>query len=321
MRHVTHEFGTPEQGDAPLHSVTPMFGEVAGGDLVPPSPTAGGVFSEADVAEHPQDLEILPAVTHTESVAATPSDDSLGGSLGAPNLSSTAIWEQVRLLILDGSLRPGARLSQVQLAAQLGVSRTPLREALRRLQAEGLITAERGRQVHVANIDVDELDAIYAARISLESLAAHIGVPRLDEADRDGLRSAFSRIENPVEDYSVWAVAHHEFHRLMTAHAGSAMCDLLSGLEHRSERYRRVLLYEVADQRRWDDSTHQHRMLLDACVAGNADEARRLVAHHLATQALDMMTSLEPAHEPIAVRAALRLTLNEPDGRSIKSRR
>lgn len=278
------------------------------------------MLSGAAAAHRNRDLETLTAVTRTEG-APQPSGLPTGGSAEAPSLSSTAIWEKLHGLILDGSLRPGTRLSQVRLAAELGVSRTPLREALRRLQAEGLITAERGRQVHVAEIDVGELETIYAARITLESLAVYISVPRMDAHDRDGLMRAFAKIEKPIEDYSAWALAHSEFHRLMTVHAGSRMRDLLNGLEHRSQRYRRVLLHETADQRRWEDSTHQHRNLLDACTNGDTDEARRLVAHHLATQALNMMTTLKPSYEPIVVRTALRLALNETDGRSVDDSR
>lgn len=260
-------------------------------------------------------------VTHTDGAPAEPCDAPEHPSAHAPGRSSTAVWENLRELILDGSLRPGARLSQVRLAAELGVSRTPLREALRRLQAEGLITAERGRQVHVAEIDVAELETIYAARIMLETLAVYVSVPRMDGGGRDELVQAFGKIQNPIEGYAAWAAAHREFHRLMTVHAGSYLCDLISGLEHRSQRYRRVLLHESADRRRWDDSTQQHRCLLDACMANDAHEARRLVAHHLATQALNMMTTLQPSYEPVAVRAALRLIPSETIGRGIDDAR
>src|SRR3954468_2579677 len=76
----------------------------------------------------------------------------------------------LRECILDGTLSPGTKLSQVSLAAQLGVSRTPLREVLRMLQEEGLVEIEPNQRTRVAGLDPEELDEIYASRILLETL-------------------------------------------------------------------------------------------------------------------------------------------------------
>src|SRR5690348_2858352 len=77
----------------------------------------------------------------------------------------------LRECILDGTLTPGTKLSQVTLAEQLGVSRTPLREVLRMLQEEGLVEIEPNQRTRVATLDPQELDDVYAARIMVETLA------------------------------------------------------------------------------------------------------------------------------------------------------
>src|SRR5438552_10591668 len=89
----------------------------------------------------------------------------------------------LRRRILDGTILPGTTLSQVQLAQQLGVSRTPLREALRLLQEERLVVAEHNRRVRVAGINLGELEALYASRIMLEPLALALSIPCLTQAD------------------------------------------------------------------------------------------------------------------------------------------
>src|SRR6202162_6569657 len=76
----------------------------------------------------------------------------------------------LRECILDGTLSPGTKLSQVSLAAQLGISRTPLREVLRMLQEEGLVEIEPNQRTRVAGLDPEELDAVYASRILLENV-------------------------------------------------------------------------------------------------------------------------------------------------------
>src|ERR1700733_10276393 len=95
----------------------------------------------------------------------------------------------LRECILDGTLPPGTKLSQVSLAAQLGISRTPLREVLRMLQEEGLVEIEPNQRTRVAGLDPQELDDVYASRILLETLAlsmtiGHFGTASRKEAKR-----------------------------------------------------------------------------------------------------------------------------------------
>ena len=105
------------------------------------------------------------------------------------------VYTSLRESILNGALPPGESLSQVQLASQLGVSRGPLREAVRMLQREGLVEAEVNRRGRVSSFSIDDLEQLYAMRIVHESLAIRINVPRFVKRDIDALRGCLRRME------------------------------------------------------------------------------------------------------------------------------
>ena len=99
------------------------------------------------------------------------------------------VYSSLRESILNGTLPPGESLSQVQLANQLGVSRGPLREAVRMLQREGLVEAEVNRRGRVSSFSIDDLEQLYAMRIVHESLAIRINVPRFTKRDIEDRKS------------------------------------------------------------------------------------------------------------------------------------
>src|SRR5690348_6275476 len=122
---------------------------------------------------------------------------------GGPGVQG--IYGRLRDEILGGDLAPGEVLNQVHLARRLGVSRTPLREALRMLQAEGLVRSEHQRRMRVISVDPAEIDALYAERILLESLGIALTVPLLAPGELTAIRSALDRMHageatgNPAE--------------------------------------------------------------------------------------------------------------------------
>src|SRR5919198_5195360 len=99
-----------------------------------------------------------------------------GRTLGSQELSTELVHERLRDGILRGEFDPRVPISQVQLAARLGVSRTPLREALRMLQREGLIDSEPNRRVRVAELSLADLEQLYASRVVIEALAVRLSV-------------------------------------------------------------------------------------------------------------------------------------------------
>ena len=236
-------------------------------------------------------------------------------TLVTAELSTEVVHDRLRRAILRGELDPTVPLSQVQLAARLGVSRTPLREALRMLQREGLIDSEPNRRVRVAELSVADLEQQYASRVLLEALAVRLTVPVYTDDDLAELRQALAKMnELKGRDLDLWESAHNSFHRLLRRYAGARICQLADDLSDHTERYRRVYM---AEPRAWSAAAAEHAAIADACTGGNAAAASTHLARHLARTALTLIAQFNPEHEPAPVREALRLVTAGADALTV----
>ncbi len=217
------------------------------------------------------------------------------------------VYSYLRKKILDGTVPPGTVLSQVQLAQEIGVSRTPLREALRMLQEEGLVLAEHNHRVRVADIDIGELESFYASRIMLESLAIALSIPRLTQDDFDKLASALDQMDAASErrDMQSWDEGNRQFHAVLSSYTEGQLRETIKRSIDASERYRRIKLQNLS--RSWEVAEVEHQAIFEACRKGNRDAAVDLLARHLARTALTVIALADPEYEPTAVRTALRL--------------
>jgi DNA-binding GntR family transcriptional regulator len=214
-------------------------------------------------------------------------------------------FTRVREAILRGEIPANEPISQVKLAERLGISRTPLREALRMLEREGLLTSEPNRRVRVPPLSVSDLEQIYASRIVIEALAIGLSVPhfteqqltRLTQLIRDMTRASEAR------DLDAWTAPHREFHATLRAYAGARICDLAGSLADHSERYHRVHMSEPAS---WSSADLEHEAIVDACRERDVTLATRRLASHLARTPLSILALAHPEHEPATVRSALR---------------
>ena len=214
----------------------------------------------------------------------------------------------LRECILDGTLTPGTKLSQVSLAKQLGVSRTPLREVLRMLQEEGLVEIEPNQRTRVAGLDPQELDDVYASRILLETLALSMTLGTFTAADRKESRRLLTVMRRAAKsgDFGEWFAAHADYHRLITGGAGEAMKRQLQTLADRTIRYIRI--YQVSDPHSWQAAGDvEHAQILQALVTGDEPTALIGMAHHLARTALRVLADCAPGYEPAAVTHAVAL--------------
>ncbi|MBS1843694.1 MAG: GntR family transcriptional regulator [Actinobacteria bacterium] len=220
--------------------------------------------------------------------------------------SSDQVYEQVREAILNGELAPGTVMSQVALADELGISRTPLREALRMLQSEGLIDAEPNRRVRVAPMTPSDLEDLCIIRVTLEAEALRLSVPRMTPEDLAGLEGYMAEMAHyaAAEDYRRWVVPHRAFHRALTAAAGDRLNQLLGQLFDYAERYRRLHIGHGPSA--W--ATAGHRDILDACKRGDKELGAKLLASHLARTAFEVSELLDPAYEPVKLKEALEHT-------------
>jgi len=222
------------------------------------------------------------------------------------------LHQHLRECVLDGRLAPGQPISQVELAQQLGVSRTPLREALRMLQEEGLVDAETNQRMRVSPFDPSQLDADYACRILLESLAADITAPSLVGAKLDELDGLLEAMESAgaASDTEAWIMHHSTFHGTLTGGANGLLLKQLRSYADRSVRYIRI--YRPAEPRAWTASGHdEHVGVVEAVRQRDVAELRSLLATHLARTALRVLADFAPSYEPTAVRRSLAIVANE----------
>jgi GntR family transcriptional regulator, rspAB operon transcriptional repressor len=239
--------------------------------------------------------------------AATQSGEPVSGTVAAPEeLSTEIVYSRLRDGILRGDFDPEAPISQVRLAAELGVSRTPLREALRMLQRDGLIDSEPNRRVRIAPLTVTELEQLYAGRILVECLTARLAVAALSADDLAEMRRLLAEMAAPAEqaNFDAWDLRHRAFHGLLKKPTGDRLTLLASDLFDHTERYRRVYL---AEPRSWAAAEQDHAAIYAACQAGDAARAGALVARHLGRTALVVIAMAAPEHDPVPVREALRM--------------
>jgi DNA-binding GntR family transcriptional regulator len=188
---------------------------------------------------------------------------------------------EVRRSILRGVLAPGQRFSVAELARQMDLSHIPVREALRRLEGQGLIELKHARSAMVVPLSVDDIEGIYGLRKMIEpELAARSADTRTPE-QIDRLSSLIEAFEDDDSE-AVW-LAHHQFHLALVEPAASAW-DLrtLDQLWAAAERYTR-LVFDFAEIARTERSRREriHTTILDAVRDGDADAIREAVAAHL----------------------------------------
>ncbi|GAA0537363.1 GntR family transcriptional regulator [Saccharopolyspora subtropica] len=203
-----------------------------------------------------------------------------------PALPSTSRRHQVadvlRAAIVDGTLQPGEKLRERDLAAELNISRAPIREALRQLEQEGLVVSYPYRGTEVLGISQEEVtEVLVPIRLTLERFAVRTVLPRLTEDDFTHLAGLVDRMAElaAAEDYAGLADADVEFHAFLITRSGHPHCLQLWN----------VIQPRLVAQFRRDAPAHpsvkavpeQHARLLEALRSGNVERACEAVAAHI----------------------------------------
>lgn len=191
---------------------------------------------------------------------------------------ATSVYERIREAILSGRFAAGQLLGENALAAEFGTSRTPVREALHRLEIEQLVErASRGVRVRASS--PEEILDIYEVRITLEGAAAKGAAQRATELDLVRLRAAQEAMRAVGDDPAERARTNRAFHEaLWQASHSPTLDDLLRRLHAHLIRYPTTTL---AHGTRWDEVLEQHDAMLAAIQARDADGARRLAEEHM----------------------------------------
>jgi len=188
----------------------------------------------------------------------------------------------LRLSILDGSLAPGERLGVTEVAARLGVSQTPAREALQQLAGEGLVRVNAYRGAYVAELSPEEYEELFAARLGLESLAARLGAAAIDDAGLERMRAALAAMAEAADggDVDAFLEADRAFHREHYLASGrERLWERVISLRYASERYTRIG-YALRDVG-MADVVARHAKLLRAVERRDGEAAGDLTARDL----------------------------------------
>lgn len=220
--------------------------------------------------------------------------------------AAAAVHAHLRSLILQGVFPPGAQLNQVELAPLLGVSRTPLREAIRMLQEEGLVEAQPQKRARIVGFDPSHLEAVYVQRVLLEGLAATLTASSIGDEDLErivALQAEMRRYAG-AEDRDGWHVAHKAFHLQLVAGVTPHIQRAILNHIDRSDHYRLMSLYRD-NPRSWATGDAEHEEIVAAYVRRDGAAAAAALATHLARTALSLIAQLAPGHDPAAIRVAL----------------
>lgn len=188
------------------------------------------------------------------------------------------VYLAIRQEILDGTLKPGDRLQEEQLARQFGTSRTPIREALRKLEVENFVNYSPYRGTIVAEVSADEIPDLLEVRILVESLIIRRAVKNVTSEDIKRLRALIEEGER-LKDPSEIMANVDLFNATMFA---LGKCENLEALNMRiREVLKRVVVSKYLHPKRHTEAVAEHRLLVDALEAKDADLAVKRIVEHL----------------------------------------
>jgi DNA-binding GntR family transcriptional regulator len=198
---------------------------------------------------------------------------------------SAYAYEELRRRILSGEMGPGSTIAQQQVAEEMGVSTTPVREALRRLDAEGLVSISAHRDALVATLSHDEFASMNEVRQNLDPLGARLGAARRTDSEARLVESTLAVLETfETNSGSDYMIAHRNFHRAVyEASHNDLLISTLEGLWDKAERYRQARVNSTPLT-----TAHLHRIRTEhteiaaAVVAGDPERAERAMKVHMA---------------------------------------
>jgi DNA-binding GntR family transcriptional regulator len=222
--------------------------------------------------------------------------------------ASSDVHQYLRNQILANLIPPETILSQVEVASCLDVSRTPVREALRMLQEEGLVGAEPNCRCRVLGFNPQELEALYVSRIANEGISAAVTVGGMSDDDLVNLSSLLREMKKDEDGgvFSRWIENHRLFHEMLFSGATPMLRQRMSEDCRRSERYvYNALQSGLTDMFR--RAAREHRQIVDACRSRDSASVVEILTNHLARAGIDIIAELAPYWEPKTLRAAARL--------------
>lgn len=203
-------------------------------------------------------------------------------------------YERMKAMIGNGEILPGTRISEAEVSALLGLGRTPVREALERLHAEGFVIRSANGRLAVASLSVREAADLFAVRVVLEEMVAEEATRNATPESLDGLRKTVTAMELAASAGLGAEVARYgeEFHYRLLEMAGNAVTKrLLQNLREHIRRYRSVA--PKSDIGRCEIAAREHRQIYEAVASRDAEKAGRLMREHLRNSTVALLQSLK----------------------------
>lgn len=203
------------------------------------------------------------------------------------------VFNTLRQAIITGEFAPGERLMEIALANRLGVSRTPVREAIRKLELEGLVVMIPRKGAEVARITEKDLRDVLEVRSSLEELAAELATERMNDESKKKIELSLKQFENAIasNDNAAIADSDMEFHDTIFEATGNArLIQIISNLREQIYRYR---LEYVKDTEYHAILLKEHKELVKSMFSGQKTEARQIMRRHIDNQEMTVIRNIK----------------------------
>lgn len=191
------------------------------------------------------------------------------------------VTETLREAIVSGVLRPGERLMEIQLAEELGVSRTPVRESIRKLELEGFVVMVPRRGTYVADLSIKDINEVYEIRTVLDVLAAGLAAERITEEELEELERILVQIGESIEENDVENLIEldSEFHDILyQASRNDRLVGIINNLREQFTRFRSISMQYPG---RLKNTLEEHTRLVEAIAQRNTDLAQQVAREHM----------------------------------------
>lgn len=203
------------------------------------------------------------------------------------------VCETLREAIRKGVLKPGERLMEIQLADELGVSRTPVREAIRKLELEGYVIMMPRRGTYVANLSIRDINEVFEIRTALDSLASGLAAERITDEELERLQRLLVHISEYIEENDMEKIvaADTEFHDILyQASRNTRLVGIIVNLREQMTRFRSM---SMGFPGRLRETLAEHKKIVDAIAQGDVKEAQQAAEYHMEKSEQTLLASME----------------------------
>ncbi len=191
------------------------------------------------------------------------------------------VYEELKRQILTGKIDPGTRMMEVELAEDMGVSRTPIREAIRKLEKEGLVVIEPRKGAYASQISTKDMVDILEVRQTMEGLAAYFAATRMTQEQKESLADVSASYNEAVKTGNTGDMIKYDtlFHHIIVESSGNKV--LLQMIEQLQELVLRFRYIYYDDFRRAEKMPEEHQAILNAIISGRGERAREEADKHI----------------------------------------